>query len=85
MTKIILPQMFKRVLPPISNEVINLVKDTALIYVIGISELLRVTKTSAVRDFSFVPWIVAAIFYLVMTGAVQQFFKWLEQRFDYYR
>jgi len=56
-----------------------------LIYVIGISELLRVTKTSAVRDFSFVPWIVAAIFYLVMTGAVQQFFKWLEQRFDYYR
>ena len=85
MTKIILPQMFKRVLPPISNEVINLVKDTALIYVIGISELLRVTKTSAVRDFSFTPWIVAAIFYLVMTGTVQQFFKWLEQRFDYYR
>ncbi|NLB88382.1 MAG: amino acid ABC transporter permease, partial [Syntrophomonadaceae bacterium] len=48
MTKIILPQVFKRVLPPISNEVINLIKDTALIYAIGMSELLRVAKTAAV-------------------------------------
>ena len=44
MTRIILPQMFKRVLPPISNEVINLIKDTALVYAIGMSELLRVAK-----------------------------------------
>ncbi len=84
MTKIILPQVFKRVLPPISNEVINLVKDTALIYAIGITELLRVAKNDAVRDFSFTPFIVAAAFYLIMTGVIQQFFKWLESKYDYY-
>lgn len=84
MTKIILPQMFKRVLPPMSNEVINLIKDTALVYAIGISELLRVAKTAAVRDFNFTPFIVAAVFYLIMTAAIQQFFKWLESKNDYY-
>jgi len=57
MTRIILPQMIKRVLPPISNEVINLIKDTALVYAIGMSELLRVAKTASVRDFSFVPFL----------------------------
>ncbi|HHW61900.1 MAG TPA: amino acid ABC transporter permease [Syntrophomonadaceae bacterium] len=84
LTQIILPQMFKRVLPPISNEVINLIKDTALVYAIGMSELLRVAKTAAVRDFSFTPFIVAAIFYLLMTAGIQQFFKWLEGKYDYY-
>lgn len=85
MKTIILPQMFKRVLPPISNEVINLIKDTALIYAIGINELLRAAKIAAVRDFLFVPFIVAAVFYLVMTAGIQLFFKWLEARYDYYR
>ncbi|MGR6837520.1 amino acid ABC transporter permease [Syntrophomonas erecta] len=85
MIKIVLPQMFKRVLPPISNEVINLIKDTALIYAIGMSELLRVAKTASVRDFNFVPFIVAAVFYLLMTACIQQFFKWLESRYNYYR
>lgn len=83
--KIILPQMFKRVIPPISNEVINLVKDTALVYAIGISELLRVAKIAALRDALFTPFIVAAVFYLIMTAVIQQFFKWLEARNDYYR
>jgi len=85
MKTIILPQMFKRVLPPIGNEVINLIKDTALIYAIGMNELLRAAKIAAVRDFLFVPFIVAAVFYLVMTAGVQLFFKWLEARYDYYR
>jgi len=85
MTRIILPQMIKRVLPPISNEVINLIKDTALVYAIGMSELLRVAKTASVRDFSFVPFFTAAMFYLVMIGLIQQFFKWLEAKYDYYR
>jgi polar amino acid transport system permease protein len=84
-SRIILPQMIKRVLPPISNEVINLIKDTSLIYAIGISELLRVAKIAAVRDAMFVPFIVAAVFYLVMTAVIQQTFKWLEGRYAYYR
>ena len=85
LSRIILPQMIKRVLPPISNEVINLIKDTSLIYAIGISELLRVAKIAAVRDAIFVPFIVAAVFYLVMTAVLQQTFKWLETRYAYYR
>lgn len=85
MKNIVLPQVFKRVLPPIGNEVINLVKDTALIYVLAISELSRVARTHVMRDDTFVPFIIAAVFYLIMTGTVQQFFKWLESRFDYYR
>ncbi|NLB17995.1 MAG: amino acid ABC transporter permease [Syntrophomonadaceae bacterium] len=84
MRTIIMPQMFKRVLPPVSNEVINLVKDTALIYAIGITELLRAAKIAAVRDFVFTPFLVAAVFYLIMTAAIQLFFKWLEARNDYY-
>ena len=55
MKTIILPQMFKRVLPPISNEVINLIKDTALIYAIGMNELLRAAKIASVRDFYLCP------------------------------
>lgn len=85
MTEIVLPQVFKRVMPPIGNEVINLVKDSALIYVLAISELLRVAKTHVMRDDTFVPFIVAAVFYLLMTALVQQFFKWLESKLDYYR
>ncbi|NLN87310.1 MAG: amino acid ABC transporter permease, partial [Syntrophomonadaceae bacterium] len=83
--RIIMPQMIKRVLPPISNEVINLIKDTSLVYAIGISELLRVAKIAAVRDALFVPFIMAAIFYLVMTAVIQQTFKWLEDHYAYYR
>ncbi|NLV16553.1 MAG: amino acid ABC transporter permease [Syntrophomonadaceae bacterium] len=84
MKTIIMPQMFKRVLPPVSNEVINLIKDTALIYAIGITELLRAAKIAAVRDFVFTPFLVAAVFYLIMTAVIQLFFKWLEAKNDYY-
>lgn len=85
LSRIILPQMIKRVLPPISNEVINLIKDTSLVYAIGISELLRVAKIAAVRDALFLPFIMAAVFYLIMTAVIQQTFKWLENRYAYYR
>ena len=84
MTQIVLPQVFKRVLPPIGNEVINLIKDTALVYIIAMSELSRVARIHAVRDESLVPFAVAALFYLLMTGIVQRFFKWVESRLEYY-
>lgn len=85
MTKIVLPQVFKRVIPPVGNEVINLVKDTALVYVIAISELSRAARIHAVRDDNLIPFAIAALFYLLMTAIVQQFFKWLESKLDYYR
>ena len=85
MSKIILPQVFKRVMPPIGNEVINLVKDTALVYIIAMSELSRAARIHAVRDENLIPFAIAAVFYLLMTAIVQQFFKWLESKLDYYR
>lgn len=84
MTKVVLPQVFRRVIPPVGNEVINLVKDTALVYVIAISELSRAARIHAVRDDTLIPFAIAALFYLLMTAVVQQFFKWLESRLDYY-
>lgn len=84
-SRIILPQMIKRVLPPISNEVINLVKDTSLIYVVGIGELLRAGKIASNRDASLVPLVVVGLFYLVMTIFFTQFFKFLEKKYSYYR
>ena len=84
MRRIILPQMLKRVLPPVSNETITLVKDTALVYAIGLGELLRAAKQIVNRDAITSPFIVAAIFYLVMTFIITQIFKKLERIYDVY-
>lgn len=83
--KVISPQMIKRILPPLSNEVITLVKDTALVSAIGLGELLRVAKAQATSTFNFTPYLVAAVFYLVMTFTIERIFKYLEDRHAYYR
>lgn len=83
--RIIAPQMIKIVLPPVSNEVINLVKDTSLVYVVGIGELLRAGKIAANRDASLTPLVVVAIFYLLLTAALTKGFNNLEKKYAYYR
>ena len=83
--KVILPQVAKRILPPMGNEIITLVKDTALVYAIALSDLLREAKIAMLRDFSFMPLIIAAIFYLVMTGGLTSLFRHVEKRFSYYK
>lgn len=83
--RIILPQVIKRTLPPISNEVITLVKDTSLVYVVGIGELLRAGKAASNRDASLVPLVVVAIFYLIFTGVLAKGFKYIEKRYSYYQ
>ena len=67
MKRIILPQVFKIILPPVSNETITLVKDTSLIYVLAMNDLLRTTRNLVQRDFNIMPFVVAAVFYLVMS------------------
>ena len=67
MRRVVLPQVFKRILPPLSNETITLVKDTSLIYVLAMNDLLRAARGIVQRDFTTTPFIVAAAFYLVMT------------------
>jgi len=82
---IILPQVCKRVLLPVSNEVITLVKDTSLANVIAVSELFREAKNVASRVASVEPLFVAGIFYLLMNGVVTLVFNYLTKKLDYYR
>ena len=67
MRRIVLPQVVKRILPPMSNETITLVKDTSLIYVLALNDLLRAARGIVQRDFTITPFVVAAAFYLFMT------------------
>ncbi|WP_055669484.1 amino acid ABC transporter permease [Desnuesiella massiliensis] len=83
--RIILPQMIKRVLPPISNEVITLIKDTALVYVVGLDELLRAAKIASNRDASLTPLVAVAVFYLLLTAVLTGVFKKLEDNYAYYQ
>lgn len=84
MRRIILPQVIKRVLPPVSNETITLVKDTSLIYVLAMNDLLRTTRAIVQRDFNTMPFIVAAVFYLLMTLALTWLFQKLEKKYAVY-
>ena len=84
MRRIIIPQMIKRVLPPISNETITLVKDTSLIYVLAMNDLLRVARSIVQRDFDMTPFIIAGIFYLGMTLVLTAIFKNLEKKYAAY-
>jgi polar amino acid transport system permease protein len=82
---IVLPQLVKRIMPAMGNEVITLVKDTALVQVIGVSELLRVAQETQSRLFSFMPLFVAGIFYFVMNWAVEAVFTRIEKKLSYYK
>lgn len=82
--RIVLPQVFKRILPALAGEVITLVKDTALAQTIGAAELFRLAQNASARQFSTTPIFIAGIFYFIMNGAVSKFFDWIEKRMDYY-
>jgi len=81
---IILPQTVKRVLPPVSNEAITLVKDTALVVVLGIGEILRNSKEIVSRDFTISPFIIAAGIYLALNYLLVVLFRKLEKRYAVY-
>jgi polar amino acid transport system permease protein len=82
--RIILPQVVKRILPASGNEVITLVKDTALAQVIGVAELFHAAQNAAAREFSTMPIFVAGLFYLVMNWAVTAIFARTEKKLSYY-
>ena len=83
--RIILPQVVKRIIPAMGNEVITLVKDTALVQVIGVAELLHVAQTTSSRLFSTMPIFVAGVFYFIMNWAVSVAFRLIEKQLSYYR
>ena len=84
MKRIVFPQVLRIVLPPISNETINLVKDTSLIYILAMNDLLRVARTIVQREFDMTPFVIAGAFYLVMTAVLTWGFKRLEAYYGKY-
>lgn len=84
MRRIVLPQVIKRILPPMSNETITLVKDTSLIYVLAMNDLLRAARGIVQRDFTTMPFAVAAAFYLLMTLVLTYGFQRLEKKYAVY-
>lgn len=80
MRMIVIPQALRRVLPPIGNEVITLVKDTALVYVIGVPELLKAAKDANNRDVNPISYFIAALIYLALTFLLTFISQRLEKR-----
>ncbi len=82
---IILPQVFKRVLLPVTNEIITLIKDTALASTVAVVDLMTVAKKQVSGSSSIEPYLVAIILYLILNGVAEQLCKLAERRLDYYR
>lgn len=80
---IILPQVFKVVLPSVFNEIINLVKDSSLVYVLGVGDLLLASKTAANRDATLAPMFIAGGIYLLLIGLLTVASKRVEKAFQY--
>ena len=82
---IILPQVIKRILPSVTNEVITLVKDTSLAFTLSVMEMFTTAKALASSQVSMMPFVAAGIFYYVFNLIVAMFLEWLEKKLDYYR
>lgn len=83
--KIILPQVMKRILPPVTNETITLVKDTSLAFVISVQEMFTIAKAFASSQASMTPFVAAGVFYYVFNFVVAYGMEWIEKKLSYYR
>ena len=82
--KIILPQVVRHILPPVTNETITLVKDTSLAFVIGVSEMFTNAKEIVASQGTLLPFIIAAVFYYVMNLVVAVIMEAIEKKLNYY-
>ncbi len=83
--KIVIPQVVKIVIPSIGNEVINLIKDSSLVYVIGLGDLLRAGNVATSRDVTLVPLLLVGVIYLILIGIATYVLHKVEQRYSYYK
>ena len=83
--RVILPQMVKRVIPAIGNEVITLVKDTSLAFTIAVTEMFTLAKQLSSANTTMMPLIAAGVFYYIFNYAVAWLMERIERRFAYYR
>ncbi|WP_179395254.1 amino acid ABC transporter permease [Lacticaseibacillus absianus] len=82
---VVIPQVLKIVLPSMGNEVINLVKDSSLVYVIGLGDLLRAGNIASARDVTLVPLMLVGVIYLLMTLVLTFVQKKIEKSYDYFK
>ena len=83
--KIIFPQMVKRVVPPVTNEVITLVKDTSMAFVLAYAEMFTIAKQIAARVSSIMPLFVAGLFYYIFNFVVAFIMERIEKKLSYYK
>lgn len=83
--RIILPQVIKRILPSVTNEIITLVKDTSLAMVIAVSEMFTIAKALASSSTSMIPYVAAGIFYYIFNFLVAWVMEKIEDKLNYYR
>ncbi|WP_373217343.1 amino acid ABC transporter permease [Ruminococcus sp. 5_1_39BFAA] len=83
--RIILPQVIKRILPSVTNEVITLVKDTSLAFVVAVAEMFTIAKQIASSQTTMMPFVIAAVFYYIFNLIVAIVMEKVEKKLDYYR
>lgn len=83
--KIVFPQMIKRVIPPVTNEIITLVKDTSLAFVLAYAEMFTLTKQISAAEASMLPLFIAGLFYYVFNFIVAVIMEKIEKKLQYYR
>ena len=82
---VILPQVFKRIMPSITNEVVTLVKDTSMAFTVSYQEMFTIGKQIANSETSFTPFLVAGVFYFAFNAVVDLVMGKVEKRMDYYK
>ena len=81
--KIVMPQVIKRTLPSIGNEIITLIKDTSLVYALGITEIFKIAKSISTRDVTLTPYIVVGVIYLILTAVITKLLNRAEKKVYY--
>lgn len=82
---IIFPQVMRNIMPSLSNEVISLIKDTSLVYILGVSDILKAAKSVSNTYASFTPYIVVGLVYLILVAIVSRKLGKLESSYEYFR
>jgi len=83
--RIVLPQVVKRIMPSITNEVVTLVKDTSMAFTVSYQEMFTIGKQIANSQTSFMPFVVAGVFYYIFNAVVDYVMGRVEKRLDYYK
>ena len=84
-TRIILPQVIKRIIPAVTNEIVTLVKDTSMAFTVAYQEMFTIGKQIANSQTSFMPFVIAGVFYFVFNAIVSWIMGRFEKRLNYYR